>query len=124
MMIHLDTSFLIRALAPGSSEDRKLRNWIEAGESLVISTIAWAEFLCGPLSETELALATQVIGESSDFMREHAAIAARLFNDTGRRRGTLVDCMIAAMALFEGASIATANETDFRRFEVTGLKIV
>lgn len=123
-MIHLDTSFLIRALAPGSSEDRKLRNWIEAGESLVISTIAWAEFLCGPLSETELALATQVIGESSDFMREHAAIAARLFNDTGRRRGTLVDCMIAAMALFEGASIATANETDFRRFEVTGLKIV
>ena len=37
-MIHLDTSFLIQALKPGSPEDRKLRIWIEEGETLVMST--------------------------------------------------------------------------------------
>ena len=123
-MIHLDTSFLIRALRPGSPEDRKLRDWVRVGESLSISAIAWAEFLCGPLSETELELATQVVGRQSDFTHEHAALAAHLYNDTGRRRGTFVDCMIAAVALGEGASIATANEADFRQFEAHGLKIV
>ena len=32
-MIHLDTSFLIRALALGSPEDRKLRGWIGEGQT-------------------------------------------------------------------------------------------
>lgn len=66
-MIHLDTSFLIRALIPGSPEDHKLREWVRVGETLAISTVAWAEFLCGPLNETELVLATQIIGKHSDF---------------------------------------------------------
>lgn len=122
-MIHLDTSFLIRALHPGSPEDRKLRNWVGANEPLIISTVAWAEFLCGPLSDTELELTTRVVGRHSDFTREHAALAARLYNASGRRRGKLVDCMIAAVALTEGAAIATSNEADFRRFEASGLKI-
>lgn len=122
-MIHLDTSFLIRAFHPGSPEDRKLRDWVRAGEPLIVSTIAWAEFLCGPLSESELELATQVVGRHSDFTREHAALAARLYNNSGRRRGTFIDCMIAATALTEGASIATANEEDFRRFHDSGLRI-
>ena len=35
-----------------------LRGWIEAGEALGISAIAWAEFLCGPLDENDKALAS------------------------------------------------------------------
>ena len=49
-MIHLDTSFLIRALDPGSPEDLELRGWIREGETLGMSTVAWAELLCGPLA--------------------------------------------------------------------------
>ena len=123
-MIHLDTSFLIRALNLGTPEDRKLREWIGAGETLSMSTVAWAEFLCGPLDESEIALADQIVGQRSDFTLDQAAIAARLFNESGRRRGSLIDCMIAAAALADGAPIATENVADFRRFRDFGLKVV
>ncbi len=123
-MIHLDTSFLIRALNLGTPEDRKLREWIGAGETLSMSTVAWAEFLCGPLDESEIALADQIVGQRSDFTPAQAAIAARVFNESGRRRGSLIDCMIAAAALADGAPIATENVADFRRFQNSGLKVV
>ena len=122
-MIHLDTSFLIGALAPGSREDARLREWIGANEPLSMSTVAWAEFLCGPIDETALSVVSVVVGRQSRFTEEMAAIAARLFNSTGRRRGTMVDCMIAATALAEEAAVATSNPDDFRRFEAFGLAL-
>ncbi len=36
-MIHLDTSFLIRALDLGSPEDLRLRGWIGKGETMGIA---------------------------------------------------------------------------------------
>ena len=60
-MIHLDTSFLIRALDPGSPEDRKLRGWIGEDEVLGMSTVAWTELLCGPLSPSEMEWATEIV---------------------------------------------------------------
>ncbi|MDE2847262.1 MAG: type II toxin-antitoxin system VapC family toxin [Gemmatimonadota bacterium] len=122
-MIHLDTSFLIRAMDQGSPEDRKLRAWIVDGEALAMSTVAWTELLCGPLNPSEMEWAAEVIGQRRNFTSEHAVIAARLFNDSGRRRGSLIDCMIGATALAEGASIATANAVDFRRFATSGLEL-
>ena len=56
-MIHLDTSFLIRALIPGTPEEAKLRMWVGKGEALVMSSVAWAEFLCGPLGSVDRELA-------------------------------------------------------------------
>lgn len=122
-MIHLDTSFLIRALVSGSPEGRKLRQWIAGGETVAMSAVAWAEFLCGPLDDTELALATDVVGQRRAFTADDAATAAHLFNESGRRRGSFVDCLIAAVAVAEGAALATANEADFRRFQRFGLTI-
>ena len=122
-MIHLDTSFLIRALDPGSAEDRKLRDWIGAGQPLGMSAIAWAELLCGPLAISEMELAADIVGQRPDFTPEQAVMAARLFNESGRRRGSLVDCMIAAAALADGASLATANVADFLRFTTSGLEL-
>lgn len=122
-MIHLDTSFLIGALTPGSREDARLREWIGANEPLGMSTVAWAEFLCGPVDEAALSVASVVVGRQSRFTEETAAIAARLFNGSGRRRGTMVDCMIAATALAEEAAVATSNPDDFRRFEAFGLAL-
>jgi len=123
-VIHLDTSFLIRALVPGSPEDSRLREWLGAGEPLCMSAIAWAELLCGPIETVTEELATEVIAHRRAFTEDDAGVAARLFNESGRRRGTLIDCMIAATALEDDAAIATANTADFRRFAGSGLVVL
>ncbi len=73
----------------------------------------WAEFLCGPLSSADLDVARLFIDRCADFIRDHAVATARLFIESGRRRGSLADCMIAAAALSDAASIATTNKADF-----------
>jgi predicted nucleic acid-binding protein len=123
-MIHLDTSFLIRALVRDSAEDRALRRWLKGGEPLGMSAVAWAELLCGPLEESHLELAIRVVSRRVAFLEEDAAVGARLFNESGRRRGSLMDCMIAASALRAGEPLATANVGDFRKFAAFGLKIL
>ncbi len=122
-MIHLDTSFLIRGLVRGSAEDRALRAWLRAGEPLGMSAVAWAELLCGPLDETHREMAGRIVSERVSFLEEDAVMAADLFNESGRRRGSLMDCMIAATALRAGASLATANVPDFRRLAARGLTL-
>ncbi len=114
-IIHLDTSFLIRAMAANSAEDRDLREWIAAGAKLGMSCVGWAEFLCGPLDSRQLALAAAIVGEPEPFVLEDSVQAAELFNRSGRRRGSFIDCMIAATAIRSGASFATANRADFKR---------
>lgn len=122
-MIHLDTSFLIRALLPGSPEDAALREWLRRGLDLGASAVVWTELLCGPLTEKQAELALLVVGEPAPFGREDAALAAALFNAAGRRRGSLVDCMVAAAAIRSDAALATANESDFARLLPHGLRL-
>jgi predicted nucleic acid-binding protein len=123
-VIHLDTNFLVRALVPDSPEDQRLRGWLGAGEPLAISAIAWAEFLCGPVEARLLPLAGQIVAERAAFGDAEATLAAQLFNQSGRRRGSLADCMIAATAIQANAILATENLVDFRRFQASGLEIV
>lgn len=122
-MIDLDTSFLIRALIRGTPEDRTLRRWIRNGEKLRISALAWAEFQCGPLTATELATIAAIVTNHHPFTKDDAETAARLFNESGRRRGSLIDCMIAAAALGDDASVATVNPADFERLRPFGVTI-
>lgn len=123
-MIHLDPSFLIRALARETAEDRRLRRWLGEGEALALSAVGWTEFLCGPVQAAHVALARRILEAPVPFLDEDAALAARLFEVGGRRRGSLVTCMIAATAVRAGASLATANPADFRRFVRAGLRLV
>lgn len=122
-MIHLDTSFLIRALVAGSSEDITLRDWLRRGLPIGVSAIVWAEFLCGPLTKQQADMAVRIVGERFPFGGEDAALAASLYNAGGRRKGSLVDCMIAAAAIRSVAVLATANEADFARFASHGLRL-
>ena len=107
-MIQLDTSFLIRALVTGSPEDGMLRRWLQDGTSLAVSAVVWTEFLCGPLKPREIQLAELITGEVLPYGPDEAAVAAELFNGTGRRRGSLRDCMVAAAALSRDAAATPA----------------
>ena len=89
-----------------------------------MSSIAWAEVLCGPVEKTDISVAARIVSDRQPFTDEDAVLAARLFNISGRRRGTFIDCIIAAVALGVGASLATTNPEDFRRFEPAGLQII
>ena len=122
-MIHLDTSFLIRVLETGSPENQKLRTWVREGEEFSMSTIAWTEFQCGPLDRSDIESAAAIIDDYRQLTSEHASLAARLFNQSGRRRGSLTDCMIAATAIADGAPLATADAGDFRRLQDSGLSL-
>ena len=122
-MIHLDTNFLIQASVSGTREAALLDRWISSGEDVGISSVAWCEFLCGPVDAVIAAKASTAFGRPTAFQHDDSTIAARLYNVTGRRRGSLIDCMVAAVALRVGAAIATNNRDDFRRFEPHGLSL-
>ena len=107
-MIHLDTNFLIQALVPGSPAESKIQSWLTAGENLGISTIAWSEFLCGPLNPQEESLAQTLLPTPEPFLEADARKSADLFNATGRRSRSLADCQIAAVAMRCSAPLATA----------------
>lgn len=123
-MIHLDTNFLIFCLIAGSAEDRTVRAARSGGEAINVNAMAWAEFLCGPVSAAELTLARALLPAPEPVTPEDAARAAELFNETGRRRGSLPDCLIAAACLRLDATLATNNTDDFRRFEPHGLRLL
>ncbi len=122
-MIHLDTNFLIQALVSGSPAETKLLAWLTGGEDFSVSTIAWREFLSGPLMPQEELLAQLLLSAPEPFLAADARKAAELFNLTGRRSRTLADCQIAAVALRCGVRLATGNVTDFAPFQNHGLAL-
>ncbi len=124
-MIHLDTNFLICATRPNSPEGEKIKEWLCAGETFSMSTVAWAEYLCGEsLSDQSLQTAQHIVTRQIDFTKEMAILSARLFNETGRHRRMFADCMIAATAIVEQTRIATVNLKDFQQFERFGLALM
>ncbi|RJP33992.1 MAG: type II toxin-antitoxin system VapC family toxin [Phycisphaerales bacterium] len=123
-MIVLDTNFLIAGLVPGTAQDARLRQWLESSEPLAVSVIAWAEFLCGPVTPEHVRQASRLFPSPVALLPEDAARAAELYNATGRRRGSLADCLIAATCLRLNAAIATDNTADFCPFEPHGLRVL
>lgn len=120
-MTHLDTSFLIQSLVPQSIQETRMRFWLSTGAPLAVSAIAWAEFLCGPIDPSQVPLLERVVGKPLPFEESDTQRSADLFNAAGRRRGSLLDCMIAAVALREKATLAT-SDTAFTRFRSLGLQ--
>lgn len=121
-MIHLDTNLLVDLATIGSPGGRLLRGWLQAGKSLGTSAIAWSEFCNGPLTRAQKDAVFGVLaGQISDFTWREAEDAARLFNLSGRRRGSHADCMIAAAAMRVAVPLATINKADFSRLVPLGL---
>ncbi len=120
-MTHFDTNFLIQTVVAGSPAHEKFQTWFHARESCNASSIAWAEFLCGPLDAPAEAIAREIFPNPEPFLPADAVLAARLFNQTGRRSRSLADCMIAAVAIRCEAKLATINTPDFQPFLSHGL---
>ena len=124
-MIHLDTNYLIGLAARGSSPAQNVDKSLAEGEPLAASALAWTEFLNGPVSADEIALVESVIEENLiPFEKRTAVLAAQLFNQGGRRRGSRFDCLIAATAILADAELATENKNDFVPFVPFGLKLI
>jgi predicted nucleic acid-binding protein len=123
-MIHLDTNYLIGLLVQGSPQALEVDGWLAAGEPLATSAIAWTEFLNGPVTTVETGRVEAVLqSRIVPFGPAEAALAADLFNKTGRRRGTRFDCLIAATAILASAAVATVNQSDFKPFLSHGLTL-
>ena len=122
-MIMLDTSFLIALEQSGSPADLKLRAWLAGGEKLGVCSIVWAEYLSGPLPPAKISAADALLRWKEPFLPADAPMAAHLFNAAGRQRGTLVDCMIAGVAIRCRAHLATFNRADFAAFAAHGLEL-
>lgn len=120
-MVHFDTSFLIQTVVAGSAAHEQFQRWTQTQEDCNASAIAWAEFLCGPLDAPAEAIARQIFPHPEPFLPTDAVLAARLFNQTGRRSHSLADCMTAAVAIRCGAKLATSNAADFQPFLPHGL---
>jgi predicted nucleic acid-binding protein len=124
-MIHCDTNFLVRASVTGSSEALKLRHWLESNKELAISAVAWMEFLNGPAAPDQITEFKRIlVGGIIPFGTSEASLASFLFNQTGRRRASKIDCMIAATAIHASAALATCDISDFKNFAFAGLNLV
>jgi predicted nucleic acid-binding protein len=123
-IIELDSNFLVAVLNAKGSQSERLHRWMRAGVAVQISAIAWSEYLCGPLDAAAVAFARRLVSSVEAFTEDDAQLASALFNNTGRRPRTHVDCMIAAHAIRRGAALATLNIRDFRPFEEFDLRLV
>lgn len=120
-MLELDANFLIAVLRDDTKATRLIRPWLTRNDRVVMSAVAWSEFLCGPLISEDEEQARMVVSSIEPFTIEDAAFAAELFNSTGRRSRSHADCMIAAGALRRGAVLATFDRSGFapfRRFKL------
>ena len=122
-VVHLDANFLVEIAAGRRAQVRQTEQWLRDEIAIQVSAVAWSEFLCGPLLDFELRSALAVVSKIDPFTDEHAALAADLFNLTGRRSRSHVDCMIAAHAIRLEAPLATLNDQDFRSFKNFGLQL-
>lgn len=124
-MIHVDANVLIALSVLLRPQPTEFERRLHKGESVTASAPAWFEFACGPVTEIDLDKAEEFLGgKVAPLTREHADRAAVLFNITGRRRASKTDCLIAAIAITDGADLATFNRADFKRFEPFGLQLV
>ena len=124
-MILLDTNYLIRALVAGTTEADEVSAWLARGEELCTSSIAWYEFLCGPVDGEGIELVRSVVSDRVlPFTADQAAESARLYSAVGRSRRLRVDAMITAAAIVANAHLATDNREDFGHFTAHGLRLV
>ena len=114
-MIHLDTDFLVYALAASGPERRRLIEIAESPEELGMSAVAWYEFARGPRTPEQLATARTLLAADGvvPLSEPIAAVAADVFRNLGSPRRRAADIAIGVTAATMGARLLTRNSRDF-----------
>ncbi len=120
---HVDTDFLVYALATSGPERMRLRALAATDAVLEISAIAWYEFCRGPRTPEQVAVARTLFGEVGviPFSEDLAEVAADHFRRLGSPRKRAADIAIATAALHRDAVLLTRNGRDFAGVE--GLRV-
>ena len=115
MALHVDTDFLIYALAVPGPERRRLLRVAESGQALGMSAVAWYEFSRGPRTPEQLATARMLFAEDgiSPFSEPLAAVTAEVFRRLGSQRRRAADIAIGVTAASHDATLMTRNARDF-----------
>ena len=123
MIIHLDTSALVDALAGRRPSLDRLLSFVEAGHRINISTPALYEWLRGPRTLDELRDQETLLPRRAavPFDADAAATAAGLSAELDKVRSREMDLAIAACAIAQDASLWTLDEQDFR--DIPGLRL-
>jgi predicted nucleic acid-binding protein len=116
---HIDTDFLVYALATSGPERMRLRALAATDAVLEISAIAWYEFCRGPRTPEQIAVARAVFGEGGiiPFTEDLAEVAADQFRRLGSPRKRAADIAVAVSALYRDAVLLTRNVRDFSGVE-------
>lgn len=113
--VHLDTDFLVFALAGAGPERRRLLELAESAVDLQLSAVAWYEFARGPRTPEQLTVARSFFFEDAivPFSEELAALAAEVFRRLGSPRRRAADIAIGVTAAAFDAVLITRNARDF-----------
>lgn len=123
-MTHLDTNILIDFVNYDTPTNPIFTARLQQRGAVTCSAVAWSEFCNGPCTKIQKSdILTILENNIYPFDQYQAELAAQLFIQTGRRRSSRADCMIAAAAISQNAPIATYNYKDFEKFTPHGLKI-
>src|SRR6185295_2444634 len=108
-MIHLDTSVLIDALCGDKSLASQLRQLLDRGERVSLSTMVLYEWLRGPRipEQTDAQQALFPSADTIPFGPAEALLAAGIYQKIKRPRGREVDIAIAACAMTHDADLWT-----------------
>jgi predicted nucleic acid-binding protein len=115
MLLHLDTDFLVFALAEAGRERESLLEWSASEAEIQMSAVAWYEFSRGPRTPEQLAVARSFFFDDGivPLSAELASAAAEVFRSLGSPRRRAADVAIGVTASAMDATLATRNERDF-----------
>jgi predicted nucleic acid-binding protein len=123
--ILLDTNAVIALSDPTHCLFQLIEEVLAQGGRASACVIAWHEYMRGPLTMEDRERALGVIeSRIIPLDRPCAEFGAQLYNQTGRRRGSTADCLIASVAIRHNFELVTWNHEDFERFVPMGLSLV